>query len=345
MFIQDERSPSERQIIELTSFMMHKHYCENDVEPIIALMDDDIVWIGAAEQEYAIVVERVASIFRQFVGQVPKCNIGREEYDVLSLGAGTYLSSSRMWIETDASTQISLRVHQRFTMIFRWKNDGFRCCHIHISNPYSEMTESDAGFPTKMALQSYYYLQEQIEKQKKQIAAETQILERKSYEDILTGVYNRNKFNELVQMQLDTSEAVLGIACFDLNGLKEVNDDRGHSAGDALICRAAEQLRQIFEGRVYRTGGDEFVVVDNQMDESAFQDAVQMVQKGMQEQDISCSVGYSWRCAECNIKEQFDKADFMMYQQKRHFYSLQQNDRRNVRRSKCNFFKERADNK
>lgn len=79
MFIQDERSPSERQIIELTSFMMHKHYCENDVEPIIALMDDDIVWIGAAEQEYAIGVERVASIFRQFVGQVPKCNIGREE--------------------------------------------------------------------------------------------------------------------------------------------------------------------------------------------------------------------------------------------------------------------------
>lgn len=63
MFIQDERSPSERQIIELTSFMMHKHYCENDVEPIIALMDDDIVWIGAAEQEYAIGVERVAVSF------------------------------------------------------------------------------------------------------------------------------------------------------------------------------------------------------------------------------------------------------------------------------------------
>ena len=71
-------------------------------------------------------------------------------------------------------------------------------------------------------------------------------------------------------MQRDTSETVLGIACFDLNGLKEVNDDRGHSAGDALICRAAEQLRQIFEDRVYRTGGDEFVIVDTQMDETSF---------------------------------------------------------------------------
>ena len=345
MFIQDEKSPYERQIIELTSFMMHKHYCENDVEPIIALMDEDIVWIGAAEQEYAIGVERVAGIFRQFVGQVPRCIIEQEEYDILPLGADTYLCSGRMWIETDASMQIYLRVHQRVTMIFRWKNDGFRCCHIHISNPYSEMTESDVGFPAKMALQSYHYLQEQIEKQKKQIAAQTQILERMSYEDTLTGVYNRNKFDELVQMQRDTSETVLGIACFDLNGLKEVNDDRGHSAGDALICRAAEQLRQIFEDRVYRTGGDEFVIVDTQMDETSFQDAVQMVQKEMQEQKISCSVGYSWRCMECDIKEQFDEADSMMYQQKRRFYSLRQNDRRNVRRSKSDFFKERTDNK
>ena len=109
MFIQDEKSPYERQIIELTSFMMHKHYCENDIEPIIALMDEDIVWIGAAEQEYAIGVERVAGIFRQFVGQVPRCIIEQEEYDILPLGADTYLCSGRMWIETDASMQIYLR--------------------------------------------------------------------------------------------------------------------------------------------------------------------------------------------------------------------------------------------
>lgn len=49
---------------ELTSYMVRKHYEENDVEAVIALMDEDIIWLGAAEHEYAVGRETVASIFR-----------------------------------------------------------------------------------------------------------------------------------------------------------------------------------------------------------------------------------------------------------------------------------------
>ena len=71
MFIQNEKNSNEQEIIELTRFMVRKHYCENDIEPVIALMDDEIVWFGAAEQEYATGIETVGGIFRQFSGQVP----------------------------------------------------------------------------------------------------------------------------------------------------------------------------------------------------------------------------------------------------------------------------------
>lgn len=89
---------------------------------------------------------------------------------------------------------------------------------------------------------------------------------------------------------------------------------------------------RIFQGRVYRTGGDEFVVIDDTLQEQAFEAAVKAVQTGMQESSISCSVGFSWRSQNCNIREQLDEADERMYEEKRRFYSIQANDRRNRRR-------------
>lgn len=328
MSVQDDRKRNEREAAELTSFMMRKYYCENDVEAVIAQIDDDIIWLGTGENEYATGGETVTGIFRQFAGQVPKCNISEEEYHVLTIAPGVYLCSGRMWIATDASTQISLRVHQRVTTAFRRVGDRLRCCHIHISNPYGEMVESDVGFPTQMARQSYEYLQEQVELQKQKLREQTEVLKRMSYEDALTGLYNRNKFNQIIDAKSETQGEQLGVACFDLNGLKEVNDRQGHSAGDQLLCRAAEQLQQVFHQKVYRTGGDEFVVVEDTMEEQEFRSAVRQVKKGMEENGICCSVGISWHAPARNLKEQFDEADQWMYWEKRRYYSRREHDRR-----------------
>lgn len=309
-----------QEVIELTSAMMNRYYHDNDVEFVIAQMDEDIVWLGTAEHEFAVGREIVAGIFRQFEGQVPKCNISEEEYHVLCLGPDAYLCSGRMWIATDASTGISLRVHQRITMGFRQVGSGLRCCHIHISNPYGEMADDDVGFPTKMARQSYEYLQERIE-------AQTSVLRRMSYEDTLTGLCNRNKFNQVMDGQRESGP--LGIACFDLNGLKETNDRMGHSAGDELLCKVAEELRKVFGDKAYRIGGDEFVVVDDTLEETAFQDAVRTAEAGMAAEGICCSVGASWRGGSVCAREQLDEADRRMYEEKRRYYSVQAHDRRN----------------
>ena len=333
-FTSADEALRKQAVMELTRSMVHRHYCENDVELLLSLADEDIVWIGAAEQEYAAGKETIASIFRQFDGKVPKCNISDEEYHVIQLSPESYLCSGRMWISTDASTQISLRVHQRITTVFRWSEEGFRCCHIHISNPYGEMAEDDIGFPTKMAKQSYQYLQEQISAQKAQISAQTAALQRMSYEDTLTGLYNRNKFNQALDSTWGGEPYRLGIAYFDLNGLKEINDRLGHSAGDALIRSAAEQLRTRFDGMAYRIGGDEFVVIDSGRDEADFQAAVAAVQAGMREKGIHCSVGISWRSSHCNPAEQFDEADRQMYLDKRRFYNCRGKGRRSRRKTR-----------
>lgn len=319
--IQREGYPNEQDIIALTSFMMKKHYCENDVDAVVEQMDDDIIWLGAAEHEYAAGAEQVAAIFRQFVGKVPKCNVWDEEYEVIEMAPGVYLCSGRMWIATDVSTGISLRVHQRFTVAFRLKGEQLRCCHIHISNPYEEMTENDVGFPEGIARQSYLYLQEQIDLQKKKIAEQTALLKRMSYEDSLTGVYNRNKFNVVLEGTWDQQQGQLGVACFDLNGLKQVNDRLGHGAGDDLIRRTANQIRRFFKGKIYRVGGDEFVVIDETRAETDFRAAVEAVRAGMEREHISCAIGISWRAAPCSVEAQADEADKRMYIEKRHYYN------------------------
>lgn len=331
MVPREEQIPNPQDAKALTSYIVHKYYCENDVEAVIAQFDDNMLWFGTGDQEYAAGTETVSGIFRQFAGMVPKCIISDEHYDVLSVTPDVFLCTGRMWIFTDPSTQISLRVHQRITTVFRLVNGRLRCCHIHISNPYDDMVEGDVGFPTKLANQTYQYLQEQIESQKKQLAAQTLMLQRLSFEDALTGLFNRNKFVQIFNVPLDPQIKQLGVACFDLNGLKEMNDQFGHSAGDALICRAADQIQHVFGDKVYRTGGDEFVVIDETRDQASFTAAVHTVQAAMKECGVSCSTGMSWRCEQCSLKEQFDEADLLMYQEKRRFYSLQENNRRGRR--------------
>ena len=52
------------------------------------------------------------------------------------------------------------------------------------------------------------------------------------------------------------------------------------------------------------------------------------MQEKMEQDGISVSLGISWRCSRCNIKEQFDEADRLMYRAKAEFYSSYDNDRR-----------------
>ena len=69
-----------RAAIELTQYMVHKHYCENDPEALIALFDEPLAWFGAGENEYASGRDTVSAIFREFAGKVPKCIVSEEEY-------------------------------------------------------------------------------------------------------------------------------------------------------------------------------------------------------------------------------------------------------------------------
>lgn len=82
--------------------------------------------------------------------------------------------------------------------------------------------------------------------------------------DALTQANNRYAYeNDMAQINESGIGFNLWYLLFDLNGLKVVNDSRGHKAGDEIIVAMAKGLGQVFSkyGKVYRIGGDEFVAI------------------------------------------------------------------------------------
>lgn len=83
------------------------------------------------------------------------------------------------------------------------------------------------------------------------------------YKDSLTGLYNRIESEETFK-KLDAQEQPNYMFIdFDLNGLKKLNDEKGHAAGDLLIQSFAKVLQDSFSkyGKSMRMGGDEFLTI------------------------------------------------------------------------------------
>ena len=149
-----------------------------------------------------------------------------------------------------------------------------------------------------------------------------------SYVDSLTYAQNRNHFNEYIEQNRNKELHSLGVIYLDLNGLKEINDKMGHIAGDTLIISASYALQEIFLDNSYRVGGDEFVVIVQDVSELLFFDQYAKLLKRMKELEISVATGCVWKETCPNLSETLQEADQKMYEDKKRYYSLAENDRR-----------------
>jgi len=91
-----------------------------------------------------------------------------------------------------------------------------------------------------------------------------------SYNDALTGIYNRTYFEEKIRELNNEEHLPLGIIMGDVNGLKLVNDSLGHLEGDRLLKSISSVLNKACsdKGFVFRWGGDEFMILLPSCDES-----------------------------------------------------------------------------
>lgn len=163
--------------------------------------------------------------------------------------------------------------------------------------------------------------------QKKEFAALTKI----AYVDNLTGLANRVRCNEKM-LELDNSEDDYCILSLDLNGLKEVNDNSGHPAGDRLLKSFADTLSDVFKEKGFcaRIGGDEFLVLLNSIAKEELDGMLKSLDQMLlkldeidQEINHSVSYGYAYRSEteERDTHSVFMLADKRMYDYKKAHYA------------------------
>lgn len=149
---------------------------------------------------------------------------------------------------------------------------------------------------------------------------EKEYLEYLSYRDSLTGLFNRNRYIELLNESKGIHLKNTGVAWIDINGLKEVNDNNGHSAGDDLITSVTNVINLIFQDKAYRTGGDEFAIISIGINENTFKQLIDDLNQAFMNKDISCSIGYLYQDEVSNLENIMKQADAKMYQQKQKYY-------------------------
>ncbi len=146
-------------------------------------------------------------------------------------------------------------------------------------------------------------------------------LEKLSYRDMLTGLYNRNRYIERLEAYKQVQDQQIGAIYIDLNGLKKVNDEQGHRAGDELIVRAAGTIAGIFAEDAYRVGGDEFVVILLDVSREDFARKTEQLRRQMQENGVDASIGGVWQASTENLEDLLRRADENMYREKKRYYS------------------------
>lgn len=147
-----------------------------------------------------------------------------------------------------------------------------------------------------------------------------QQLSYQSTHDAMTGIYNRLEYDRYLEQNPQLHSA--GVVFCDINGLKGINDCKGHAAGDAAICQTAQILRECFhKGKLFRLGGDEFILLCENASRQEFEHmaaaARQRLHKNGRER---VALGTVWQRAPLDLEELCRRADEYMYQEKQRYY-------------------------
>jgi diguanylate cyclase (GGDEF)-like protein len=152
-----------------------------------------------------------------------------------------------------------------------------------------------------------------------------------SEKDVLTGLHNRRKFNELAHKELNRSQHhdhPFAFLVLDLNKFKPINDRYGHDAGDEILIKVSNVLSDFLreEDILARVGGDEFVIVlpeTNSAQAKLLADRIQSMVQGASVHkkgevlSVGCSIGIAvFPDDGTDLKTLFNIADERMYANK-----------------------------
>lgn len=147
--------------------------------------------------------------------------------------------------------------------------------------------------------------------------------------DLLTEVKNRNCFETTIDSFCEMCRSNVVCVYADINGLHELNNSKGHAAGDDMLRFVAAELKRYFgDDMTFRLGGDEFLGVSLDKPESDVSRAVEEIRRYCSEAGYHVSFGIAATDkSSADMNETVRTAEERMYEEKRRFYGESADER------------------
>ena len=287
-------------ISSLYDKLLRINLSNNTYEPVIA--DSD---------ELGQLVGGVINIYEWWADYSQSGNIATEDMDAFCTLTKTGSLQKRF---AEDPTPVNFRYRRRV-------NDEFRWVQLQLA-PSVEYSEEN-----QVMLLSLKDVHEEYTDQLRRRQELVDTMNR----DALTNLFNRLKFNEDIDNHKNSNNAIFTCLYIDVNGLHEVNNLLGHQKGDDMLCCIADTLIKYFpDERVYRIGGDEFVVLSTNQSKHAVELTVEKVRHDLHRDNYEISVGIETGACGENVEKIVSAAELAMRNDKTAYYT-RNGDRRKKR--------------
>lgn len=140
-------------------------------------------------------------------------------------------------------------------------------------------------------------------------------------QDSLTGLLNRNAYDSDVEQLRSADIGAVVCVYADMIGLHEVNNHLGHKQGNRMLCEFADAARAFFgDDRLYRIGGDEFVIISSAHTEAQTRKQLNYMRERLHTQGCEISVGVALSESTSDLPKIIEQAENEMRREKKEYY-------------------------
>lgn len=140
-------------------------------------------------------------------------------------------------------------------------------------------------------------------------------------QDSLTGLLNRNAYDSDVEQLRSADIGAVVCVYADMIGLHEVNNHLGHKQGNHMLCEFADAARAFFgDDRLYRIGGDEFVIISSAHTEAQTRKQLNYMRERLHTQGCEISVGVASSESTSDLPKIIEQAENEMRREKKEYY-------------------------
>lgn len=261
-----ELSATESELLKAFEHYFNVFLRERDPLAAAALASDAITGFGTGAEESCYSIDKALHLYQRDVAQVPtpiEYTLHKSQASAINATTGVVMGQMD-WHLVIRQRKVTL-YGVRATLVMERQIDGWKVVHKHLSQPTSAHGPDEA-YPLREIEAESMVLERLVVQRTQDLEAAHREMQRLAATDPLTGLYNRMKTDDVLDIELERqnrSDSPLTVILMDIDDFKPVNDQHGHRKGDEILVRFAELLK----GRCRKTdcvgrwGGEEFLIV------------------------------------------------------------------------------------